>query len=316
MGAKDITAKAYFSDVNRFADVFNFKIYDGKSVIKPENLCELDTNGIALPYGDAKFQPMQKIRDTLKMYSAMKDEQAIYLILGIEAQTKVHYAMPVRNMLYDAMSYSQQVMKVAKARRETNVAATETEFLSGFGKNDFLIPVVTLTILLSADTWDAPRSIHEMLRPKNKEIMNLVSNYQLNLIVPGEMQDEDFDKFKTNLGAVMQFIKHQNDEDMAWIKNRKRFEEMDFESANFVKTFTRINIKIKKGEKFNMCKAWENSIKKAEIDGKKIGEKNNQTATIKAMKMLKDNIAPEEVSRSTGCDMAYVTQLKNMMVLA
>lgn len=38
-----------------------------------------------------------------------------YLVLGIENQSHVHYAMPVRNMLYDAMQLEKQVRDLAKA---------------------------------------------------------------------------------------------------------------------------------------------------------------------------------------------------------
>ena len=43
----------------------------------------------------------------------MEKNDAVYVILGIENQSHVHYAMPVKNMLYDAMEYANQVKKVA-----------------------------------------------------------------------------------------------------------------------------------------------------------------------------------------------------------
>lgn len=36
---------------NIFADAFNYLIYDGKPVVAPEQLRELDTTEIALPFG-------------------------------------------------------------------------------------------------------------------------------------------------------------------------------------------------------------------------------------------------------------------------
>ena len=32
-----------------------------------------------------------------------------YVLLGIENQTRIHYAMPVRNIIYDALQYGKQV---------------------------------------------------------------------------------------------------------------------------------------------------------------------------------------------------------------
>ena len=34
-----------------FADAFNYLLYDGRAVIEPENLKEMDPAGIALPFG-------------------------------------------------------------------------------------------------------------------------------------------------------------------------------------------------------------------------------------------------------------------------
>ena len=98
MGRIDVESKAYMSNRERFADVFNFSLYSGKNVIQPNNLSPMDTSEMALPYGINSKMTTQKYRDLLKMYSAMRDDKMIYLILGLELQTHVHYAMPVRAM--------------------------------------------------------------------------------------------------------------------------------------------------------------------------------------------------------------------------
>ena len=45
----------------------------------------------------------------------VKDDHAAYILLGIENQQKVHYAMPVTNMIYDALQYDKQVKSVSYA---------------------------------------------------------------------------------------------------------------------------------------------------------------------------------------------------------
>ena len=52
MWDKDTESKRYFSDPARFADVFNFWVYDGEQIIKPKNLRELDTTEIITAYGN------------------------------------------------------------------------------------------------------------------------------------------------------------------------------------------------------------------------------------------------------------------------
>ena len=118
MSDKDTITKDYMQDKEIFADAFNFLLYGGRQVIKPEQLRPLDTTSIVLPYGDdSKPIPVQKYRDILKMVTAMEDDKAAYMLLGIENQSEIHYAMPVRNMLYDSIQYVAQVEETAKSHK-------------------------------------------------------------------------------------------------------------------------------------------------------------------------------------------------------
>ena len=49
-----------------------------------------------------KTDAVQRYRDLLKFAVIKQDERTSYVLLGIENQTDVHYAMPVRNAIYDA----------------------------------------------------------------------------------------------------------------------------------------------------------------------------------------------------------------------
>ena len=69
-------------------------MYGGREVIQPKELKPLDTTAIAFPYGNDAKKPIQKIRDVLKLYTAMTDNKVCYLILGMEIQAATHYAMP------------------------------------------------------------------------------------------------------------------------------------------------------------------------------------------------------------------------------
>ena len=106
LGEKDTITKNYMQDKTIFADAFNFLLYDGKQVIKPEQLKPVDTASLVLPYGDdGKVISLQKFRDVLKVATLMEDDNYTYLVLGIENQSEIHFAMPVKNMLYDAIQY-------------------------------------------------------------------------------------------------------------------------------------------------------------------------------------------------------------------
>ena len=82
MGVIDTEGKKYLSINKFFADLFNFYLYGGKQVIQPEGLKELDTTQIAIPYGNGARVPVQKYRDVLKLWAAMMDENAIYVMFN------------------------------------------------------------------------------------------------------------------------------------------------------------------------------------------------------------------------------------------
>ena len=104
MGSKDIKAKEFLSNNERFADLFNYYLFDGKTVIKAENLDEKDTTEIISLYGISKEEThKQKWRDLLKGAIVKETDGIVYVLLGAENQSDIHYAMPVKNMIYDGM---------------------------------------------------------------------------------------------------------------------------------------------------------------------------------------------------------------------
>ena len=114
----------------------------------------------------------------------MEDGETAYVLLGIENQTDVNYAMPVRNMLYDALQYVRQVSRIADVHRSQkgkaeHKNATGAEFISGFHKNDKLIPVITLVLFFNADEWDGPRSLMDMMEITNPTVRRLVGDYPI-----------------------------------------------------------------------------------------------------------------------------------------
>lgn len=116
MGKIDAVTKEYMRDPVVFADAFNKFLHHGRQVIKPEQLKELDTTEIAVPYGcDDAILPEQKYRDVLK--TVMTDGNMAYCILGIENSSDIHYALPVKNGLYDFIQLAHQVSETAKSHK-------------------------------------------------------------------------------------------------------------------------------------------------------------------------------------------------------
>lgn len=259
VGEKDTVTKKYMEDSATFADAFNFLMYDGEQVIKPEQLKEMDTTALALPYGEGERPvPVQKYRDLLKMVTAMTDGNVAYLILGIENQSAVHYAMPPKNMLYDAAEYVAQVDDAATSHGKGKKSKSRAEFLSGFYRTDKLLPVITLTIYFGADEWTAPKSIHEMLSIQDERILKFVPDYRINLITPADIADEDFAKFHTELSLALKYIKYSKSKKMLKkvVQEDNAFKDVSKRTADMVSIVTESDLHYaERKERVNMCEA-------------------------------------------------------------
>ena len=311
MGRIDTETKAFMSDPARFADAFNYLIYDGQPVIKPEDLKPLDTTEIAIPYGNNARVPEQKYRDVLKLLTAMRDHEAIYAVLGlltamrdheaiyavlgVENQANVHYAMPVKNMQYDASNYAQQVIAAKKSYRKED-RLTNEEFLSGFRKGDKLMPVITLVIYFGASEWDGPICIHDMLNTNNKRLLSFVPDYRINLIAPAQVPDEDFEKFSTDFRDVLQFIKCSKDEEALsrLAEDNERFVRMNPETAELINLITDSKLKLTVEEgTVNMCQAIQQMRERSKADGMVEGRLDTLVSLVKKNRLTLQEAAEE-----------------------
>lgn len=335
----DTITKDYVKDADVFADIFNYYIYGGRQVILPEQLTERDSTKIALPYGtDGAAVPVQKFRDVQKLYAAMTDGKMEYVIYGVENQSRVHLAMPVRNYLYDALEYAGQVEEAAKSRKkekeerkkkaEKAGQAEKTEgeitgdgnkkesdaeeFLSGFGKEDKLIPSITVTILFSSKPWDGPLSLFEMMGVSDPAVQACMNDYRIHLIAPAQMTDKEIMKFQSSLREVLLFIKYsENKDELSRIleNNQKRFGELERRAVDVIKAVTNAGMKYKKSEEvIDVCKAIQDmqteARKEGEQRGKQIGEL--EKAMESARKLHEMGMPTEDIVQVVGYPMEVV----------
>ena len=310
MGTADMVTKEYMRENAVFADAFNYLIYNGKKVIDPAKLKEIDPTEIALPFGDEekagedkkgkvqetewssvkngsvrkknagragkKTDAVQKYRDILKSAVIKQDEKMSYVLLGVENQTDVHYAMPVRNAIY-ALQYGKQVSDIAAGHRRSQKdysGKTGGEYLSGFLKEDHIKPVITLVIHFGAEEWDGPLSLHEMMPIRDMEILSYVENYRIHLIDPAKLTEEELNKFSTSMREVMGYIKYSNNkEKLLDFLRTDTHKSIEMNAARVIKTITKTPIKIsEEKEGIEMCQAIEELIAESETRGEVRGK--------------------------------------------
>ena len=234
----------------------------------------------------------------------MEDGRAAYLLLGIENQSTIHYAAPVKNLLYDVLQYVNQVEKAARNHRKEKdyKGRKEGEFLSGFYKEDKLLPVITLIILFSPDQWDGPLSLHEMMDVDDPAILGMVPDYRIHLVAPADIPEQDFGKFHTSLGDVLTFIKYSKDkEKMAdWLDGSGADVVLGREEIEVLNTCVNAKLTMQGNEEaINVCEAIRKMNEEAAEKATAKATENAQLAGIK--NLIKNlNLTAEQAMAALG----------------
>lgn len=120
----DVILKNFWRSNERFADLFNAVIFGGKEILHAECLEEMDTDVSGIIETKDYKETLTRSRDVVKK-SAYGVE---FIVMGIENQKHIHYAMPLRNMIYDALGYLKEyrelthTFKNAKRKDKTTTA--------------------------------------------------------------------------------------------------------------------------------------------------------------------------------------------------
>lgn len=174
----DIVLKAYWNRNAEFADLFNALLYDGNPVIQEMELEERDTESSIVLQTESNSKTEQTTRDLFKV--VMTAENTQYVLLGIENQQNIHYAMALRDLEYCTYSYIKQYEKI-KERYPRKKGLCGNEFLSHMKKTDKLIPVITVVIYYGDEEWDGAKSLYGMMDIPEEE-KPFVNDYKMNLI--------------------------------------------------------------------------------------------------------------------------------------
>lgn len=151
---------------------------------------------------------LQRYRDVVMRWK----KEVKFVILACENQENIHYAMPVRTMLYDSLSYVEQMKEMWKEQDKKGLM--REEFLSRFRKEDGLYPVITIVFYYGEKEWDGSKNLHDMVN-KNlptlfwKKIKPYISNYRINLVDAKKV--DDFKKFQSDLQVIFGMLQCKNE---------------------------------------------------------------------------------------------------------
>ena len=176
----DIVVKNYWRNNEQFADFFNAVLFDGKEIIKADELEDIDTEEPSILEHKDYAESIGAARDNVKIRKKSTIYNVELVILGMEGQERIHYAMPMRVMGYDYGTYKKQYDDNAKKYKNAN-GMSRDEYMSKMKKMDKFIPVITIVVYYGENPWDGALSLHEMLNIP-KEVEPFVNDYKMHLI--------------------------------------------------------------------------------------------------------------------------------------
>lgn len=334
MGKYDTCMKEFLQNKDRFADLFNGCCFQGRQIIRAEDLREASENYVLtdkrLP-GKTRQKDTEIIRDVkMVLGSGM-----VLQVLAVENQSYVDYAMPVRCMGYDAAEYRRQLKERKQERRllinsenrPKNPAVSMDETLSGILSSDRLHPVYTLCLYSGTEPWDGPRKLSDMMAfdPQNKNLQSLFEEYHLHLFCINEQHV--FDAFRSALKPLFQAINCRNNKKkMIELMKDETYSHLNEDTWDAIAIMTDNAAMLQKKdlyktenqkEEFNMCQALQELMQdernEGRIEGRNEGKIEDQKIVIR--NMINRGYKTEDICAIAECSPAFVKEVETELAL-
>lgn len=287
---KDVSLKTFWRDNKHFADLFNTTVFNGKQVLKPNKLTEMDTDVSATIQSKSYNESITRNRDVVKKMS----DGVEFNILGLEIQDKTHYAMPLRTMTYDALGYIKEYNDIKKHHKlNKDSFSSHEEFLSGINKSDRFHPIITLVLYYGESLWDGPTCLSDMMVSMPDNIKAYFSDYKLNLV---QILDSDkYTFYNEDVRDVFNIARSIYNKDIDSIFSEYKTRNVDNEVIKLISVLTAtpqiMNLckPNEQGGKVNMCKAME------ELKAEWQGESKKEEVQKAIISMLEFGITKEQI---------------------
>lgn len=330
MGKYDTCMKEFLQNKDRFADLFNGCCFQGRQIIRAEDLREASENYVItdkrLP-GKTRQKDTEIIRDVkMVLGSGM-----VLQVLAVENQSYIDYAMPVRCMGYDAAEYRRQLKERKQERRllmnsenrPKNPAVSMDETLSGILSSDRLHPVYTLCLYSGTEPWDGPRKLSDMMAfdPQNKNLQSLFEEYHLHLFCINEQYV--FDAFRSDLKPLFQAINCRNNKKkMIELMKDETYSHLNEDTWDAIAVMTDNAAMLQKKdlykmknqkEEFNMCQALQELMQDERNEGRIEGKIEDQKIVIR--NMINRGYKTEDICAIAECSPAFVKEVETELAL-
>ena len=260
--ASDSTCKKLLRDEGCFADLCNYAFFQGRQVIKPEELVSRE-NDLSILIGKVdKPTEIKRYRDVVRKASIHGD----YVIIGVEHQSTFDEKMIFRILNYDAMTYINQV----ESKKE-------------------VYPVGSFVFYTGDKEWKSPETLKETLKSIPSEMEPYINDWRLPVV---DLKTMDARKLTNRrLRDVVEISQSMFAGSYKGLRENRKIETESFMMAA---TFTRTKIKreyLPERDEINMCEAMDRLFQRFENQGmekgKTIGIEKGKSDTLKEQLKVK-----------------------------
>ena len=239
----DTTCKKLLRDEGCFADLCNYAFFNGRQVIKPEELVSRENDLSTLIGNVDDPTEIKRYRDVVRKASIHGD----YVIIGVEHQSTFDKNMIFRILNYDATVYINQV----ESKQE-------------------VYPVGSFVFYTGDKEWKSPETLKERLKSIPPEMEPYINDWRLPVV---ELKTMDPRKLTNQrLKEVVEISQSMLAGNYDSLRENRKIETESFMMAA---TFTHTNIRredLPEGDEINMCEAMDRLFQKFENQGMEKGE--------------------------------------------
>ena len=313
MGKENDAILSYLRDKERFAELFNCFYFEGREVIRPQDISEA-SEVYHSPAGKKGGQAIRDIKKRLVSGACLK-------ILAVEAQNDISYIMPWRIMEYDCLEYRNQIRDVQRENQrlenqrraekgQKSVYKNAGERLGKFRRTDRIAPVYTICLYHGVEEWDGPRCLKDMMdfgredTAEDREIWERsFADYPMRLICASDFANAP--AFKTSIGSVFALLPFRKDKESLkkMLNTNPVYREMDEETSITISILMEIDFidkkeKFREGEGYNMCQAIQEMVDEGRMEGlregRKLGQREEHAAGIRVLIQMSRDDRVEE----------------------
>lgn len=172
---KDEIFKKFWNQNDRFASLLNTVLFEGKDMIRPEELSNSNDGKSAETPGE--------------MNTVVKKtgHSAEFVLTGIEDPRD----MPLQLLYQDSLGYLKECQEILKRRDENKDDIDEV--LEALHEEDRLKPIINLVFYYGKEPWNGATSLKEMFPHVPEKIRKVFPDYRINLIQARDTEHYHFD---------------------------------------------------------------------------------------------------------------------------